>query len=578
MGTCRGWNRATNPVYMPVPMFGRGTGLLALVGTLALNGCEDSAAQAVPEASASPSLDEAPTAEVAAPAPAAEVNRDAWQACQARIDSAKTEPALPGAPSFEKVRVHMARVRGRPALWKKSFARPAKLQEVLDHNDTAPKVVTALRNLIQKTKSRDDRRALLLREGYLWDDDVHLALALVEQVSLPNLFEEPTLYLQRGVELYELERVKKTRYLKERYLYKDGPLAGEVAEILLGDRVSPDKAQLTDETAFAVDLQDVVAHEPIDRIRPQHLSAGHLVADVRYGPGNWAPALFTVKGPKAELACEVLTTELAPKRTAYVAEHELLRAAMKRVRHVIREMVKEDIPFDADTGQSMGFLRKEWKRAYFKGWRKFDYEGKLRYIYDDEGRPIPPQVCIDFLTDTWERASGTWYAAADKVETKKKGKFKLEPKPKRTKGGIDLDALDVENRRSVAKFTEFTESQKELFDVWALPKDERFPFKERDRFFNYLHEKSDMFRPGDMITLHGYKEGGRPHYHSLIVLEQDPITGVITRIAGNAVFPREQTLEGIMYISPKRSIRHRIRVKEPWLKIVAEQADIPLGG
>jgi hypothetical protein len=517
----------------------------------------------------------APTDSVSAAPAKNPAETEAWAACQKRIDDAKTEPVVAGAPDFEAVRIHMARVRGRAALWRRTLPRPAELQDVLDKNDTPPKVATALRNLIRKTKERRARQELLLREGYLWDNNVRMALALVEQVSLPNLFAEPTLYLQRGVHIYELERFSKSRFLKERYLYKDGVLAGEVAEILFGDRVSTDRATLTDATALSIDLRDVVAHLPIDRIRPQHFSEKHLVADLRYGPDTWVPALFTVEGARATFDCEVLTESLRDRRATFVEEQELLRAAMKRVRHVVRQMVKEDLPFDADTGQTMGFLRAEWTRAYLKGWRKFDYEGKLRYIYNDDGQPTPPQVCIDFLTDTWERASGTWYAPANKVETEKKGKFKLEPKPERTKGGIDFDSLDIKNRRSVAKFAEFTAQNHELFDVWSLPKDERFPFSERDRFFEYLHEKADMFRPGDMITLHGYKEGGRPHYHSLIVLEQDPITGVITHVAGNAVFPREQTLEGIMYISPKRSIRDRIRVKDTWLEIVAKQADVP---
>ncbi len=558
----------------------RCTAVLAVAALVAQWGCDNGTAEPAPDTSESAAAQpSAPPSVRAASANPVEAKRtELWQACANKIDVAKREPALAGAPGFEKVRVHMARVRGRPIYWRKSLPRPAKLQRLLDKNDTAPKLATALRNLIRKTKRRPARRDLLLREGYLFDEDVHMAMALNEQVSLANLFKDPTLYLQRGVNVIELERVPKTRYLKVRYLYKDGPLAGKRAEILVGDRVVTNRAELTDETANAVDLQDLLEREHFDRIKPKHLTAARLVADVRYGPGNWAPALFALKGPHAELVCEVLNPELMPKRTAFIAERKLLRKAMIRVQQVIREMIIEEIPFDADTGQSMGFLRKEWRRAYDRGWRKFDYEGKIRRVYNDEGHPIPPQVCIDFLTDTWERASGTWYAPAAKVPSKRKGKFRLEPAPQRTKGGIDLDDLQVGNRRSVAKFTKFTEAQDELFDVWPLPKDERYAFKDRARFFNYLHDKADMFRPGDMITLHGYKEGGRPHYHSLLVLQQDPITGVITRVAGNAVFPREQTLEGIMYISPKRSIRHRIRVKAPWLKVVAERATAPLGG
>ncbi|MEQ9324069.1 MAG: hypothetical protein RIF41_33200, partial [Polyangiaceae bacterium] len=101
----------------------------------------------------------------------------------------------------------------------------------------------------------------------------------------------------------------------------------------------------------------------------------------------------------------------------------------------------------------------------------------------------------------------------------------------------------------------------------------RLAFEEREAFFAYLQEQADMFRPGDMITIHGYKDGGRPHYHSLIILETDPILGVPTLVAGNAVFAREQTLEGVMHISPGRSLRHRIRVRDPWLKEIAARAD-----
>ena len=31
-------------------------------------------------------------------------------------------------------------------------------------------------------------------------------------------------------------------------------------------------------------------------------------------------------------------------------------------------------------------------------------------IYDRRGRPVPPQVCVDFIIDTWERSSGSWWA------------------------------------------------------------------------------------------------------------------------------------------------------------------------
>ena len=96
------------------------------------------------------------------------------------------------------------------------------------------------------------------------------------------------------------------------------------------------------------------------------------------------------------------------------------------------------------------------------------------------------------------------------------------------------------------------------------------PFRKREEFFEYLAENADHLQPGDMLTIGGHKEGGRPHYHSVIVLEVDPRTGIPTLVASNAALPREQSLEGVMSLSPKRTLRHRIRVRDGWLTAVAQ--------
>jgi hypothetical protein len=178
--------------------------------------------------------------------------------------------------------------------------------------------------------------------------------------------------------------------------------------------------------------------------------------------------------------------------------------------------------------------------------------------------PIPPQVCIDFISDTWERAAGSWFAPMVGDPPK--------PQPGREPGPIQLADMDLKNRRSVHNFVRFAQRHPDIFDVWDLPKEQQVRFEKRDEFFEYLAAHADSFRIGDVLILYGTKHGGRPHYHSLIVIEADPVTGVPTRVAGNAVFPREQTLEGIMQISPKRTIRHRIRLLRPWLELIAAKA------
>jgi len=535
--------------------------LVALV--LALTGCgEDEASGDTTNAAASAS-----TTTAAAPSATASAEETknpkaaAWAACQTQLDATKAKPGLPGTPRFEEQRVHMTRVRGKSMFWRRPpEARPAH-DEFLKKK-TAVKVVRAIRAKLRKFKSRrEERRDYVLREGYLWHHDVRVALALVEQVSLPKIFKEKTVYLQRGVDIWKLEWRPRDKLHHERFVYMEGPYEGEKAEVLLGDRVALTREELEETPPLHLDLRDLMDRSRFDRIKPVHLTDDALVAELRYGPDVWVPALVKLTGAKMDVSCEALTPELDEKKQAFLTATESYHFAMKRLNEVVRSMVREQIPFDADEGQSMGFLRKAWDRAYFKGWKRFDYEGELREVYSRDGQAIPPQVCIDFLTDAWERAGGKWFVPMQEGE----------PKPKRTEGVIDFDELGVDNRRSVAKFTEFTQKHDEYFDVWAIPKDERFLFRDRDEFFAYLKEAADMFRPGDMVSVHGYKHGGRPHYHSLLILELDPITGVISLIASNAVFPREQTLEGILHISPKRSFRHRIRIKEPWLDAIAKQ-------
>ena len=534
---------------------------LTLALFLASAGCGDEeASEAATENSA-----KATTAETSAPsntasAPKENPEKTAWDACSKQVEAVKGQPALPGAPRFEEQRVHMTRVRGKSMMWRRPPEERPEHDAFLKKK-TAVKVVRAVRAKLREFKSEEKaRRAYVLREGYLWHHDVRVALAIVEQVSLPKIFEEKTVYLQRGVDIWKLEWRPRDKLHHERFVYMEGPYEGEKAEVLLGDRVALTREEL-EKGAIHLDLRDLMDRSRFDRIKPVHLTEEALVAELRYGPDVWVPAVVKLDGPKMDVACEALTPELQEKKKPFLSETESYHYAMKRLQAVVRDMVREQIPFDADDGQTMGFLRKAWDRAYFKGWKRFNYEDELREVYSNDGQAIPPQVCIDFLTDAWERAGGKWF------QPMKDG----EPVPKRTEGVIDFDELGVENRRSVAKFTDFTEKHEKYFDVWAIPKDKRFLFRDRDDFFAYLAEAADQFRPGDMVSVHGYKHGGRPHYHSLLILELDPITGVISLIASNAVFPREQTLEGILHISPKRSFRHRIRIKEPWLKAIAKQ-------
>jgi hypothetical protein len=525
----------------------------------------DSAAEsAAPGASSDAGEDRAP----APPAPPA-VNDVARRACIARRDARLRDPALPGAASFEARRAEfVGRVRGTPVLFRRPPERRGASSDVLAEAEelaSSAKPLAAVRALVNRHARDPERlRAIVLREGYLYADDVDLATPLVETLRITHLFREPTVYLKRGTQLHKLRFAARDRLHPARYLHDDGPLAGDIAELLHADRIGADPAPL-EADPLVVDLAEAAHHAGFDRLRPVHLTASALVADVRYGPDVWVPAVFDLDGARARVGCSIESPELAASAQRFRDESAPARAALDRIRAAVRDAVREELKFDEPQGepdgeQQDGSLRREWRRAYDKGLRKYEVNDRAYPVYDPQGRPIPPEVCIDFITDTWERASGTWFRPAAVAAD-----GRLDPSPARVLGGLRFDPKELENRRSVASFVRFARSQEASFEVWDIPAEERIPLLRRKDFFDYLAAHADDVRPGDVLVIHGLKSDGRPHYHSVLVLEADPITGVPVLVAGNSARPRTQTLEGVMQISPKRSLKHRIRPRASWL-------------
>ena len=547
-------------------------GVTCTLGTAAVVGCGSSSAETAGPASS----DDDPSGEGAAPSTAttgsapddiSAADLAAWQACGERREKLLGESALAGTPEVDKIRPQMARVRGRPLLWRRAPAPSPDLEAKLRRGG---KPLGAVRDVIHKFRKKPEAlRRAVLRDGYLFHENVEAALALIEQLSLVRLFDEPTIWMQRGSVVQRLDRKPRSKeyFLPERYVYTEGDRAGAPAEILHGDRVALTREEVERDT-LSIDVFDAAERLGFDRVKPEHLGEAALVAQVRYGPDTWVPAVLELHGPNVDLGCEVLTPALATRKAAFLVDNAIERRALARLRQVIRLEIDEELPFDAPkSGEEAaeGDRRREFDRAYLQSLRYYTVDGGRRHdVYDEKGRALPPQVCIDFLVDTLERAGGKWYAPMQGQP--------MQPAPVRSKGQVDFDQLSLDNRRSVASFVEMAKTHTELFDVWDNPR--RIPFTERVEFFDYLAEASDEVRPGDLVIIFGLKKG-KPHYHSMIVLEQDPVTGVPTLIVSNAVIPREQSIEGIMQISPKRSIKYRIRLKRPWLEALANLAATP---
>jgi hypothetical protein len=222
------------------------------------------------------------------------------------------------------------------------------------------------------------------------------------------------------------------------------------------------------------------------------------------------------------------------------------------------------LPFDepkTEIGQQDGKLRQHWAWAYRFGQSKFDFNDDKYEVFDFKGRPRVPQVCIDFVTDTFERAGGSWYRPRG------------EPR-ERIAGRLDFGTLGIDNERSVESFVDFAKQHPEAFDVVELPEEERIPYARRADFFAHLASHKDRYRPGDVVTIYGLRDDGKMHYHSFFVYEADPVTGAPSLVAANAGRPRIRPWEAEMVTAPQRSIRARVRPRLDWLEHVLGDAPV----
>jgi hypothetical protein len=529
-------------------------------------GCD---AAAAPESSAATTAESAAAAEApaAAQAPAHPLGDSAaWRACEEELARVQATPAVAGNPAFEAERAEIVgRVRGATVLWKREPRSDEAAAKSVLELEAAGRPLRAVRDVIHRhRKTPEALRALFLREGYFYVRGVDLAVAAVQQLGLPLLFRAPRLYLLRDGTVHALKRAGRA------YVHDGGELDGEDAELLFADRVAEDAAALTAD-AIAVDFSAAAEAHGFERLRVDHFAQDRLAGAVRYGgaDGVWVRAVFDTSVASARLVCQ------APAESEAGAVAEAVFAAQRRrdvqaaIRAAALAQVRERLPFDAprsggDPADKYP-LRARWQDAYARSQRSFRFGGKRYPVYDEAGRPHPPQVCIDYVYDTWERASGTWYAPLSTQGGGATQEGGARAAPKRIAGGLDLDDLALEDRRRVSRFLDYAAAHPETFDAWQVPEADRVVFEKHEPFFAMLAKHADQLRRGDMLVVRRPKAGKLALHHTMIVIEIDLVSGIPALLAGNASRPQVQTFEGVMQTSPKRYLEWRVRPRAEWL-------------
>ena len=474
------------------------------------------------------------------------------EACRRDIARAMANPRAPGAPEFDRHRAEiLGRARGEAVLFVEEprITPDARLSRVAKRTRTALarrsplRRVSGWRRLLRGNPA--GLRSLVLRDGYLYSSEPQEALALVARVRLTDLFDEPEIALQRGARIDTLRRVEAR---SPAYVYVSGEQIGETAVLLLGDRVAPTAADLG--VPWHRDLAGLTREEGCDRIQPVHMTRNALVARLRYG-GQWVRTLLQADGARLHVKCLDEPAALRRAVAAWKRADAPRRRALAALREAVRQQISERLPFDRPRGEKSidhdGSLRREWRTAYRQRRNAFQFDGESYPVFDSRGNPLPPQMCVDFVLDSFERGAGTWF--------RRRG----EP-PGRTSGGLDFGAFGIENRRGVLSFGRFAEQRPAQFDTLKLSPEHRIPFRNRTAYFAFLVDHSDLFAPGDVVAIRGRKRDGLIHQHAILIEDTDPITGFPHALADQMRWPRRRTWEGIMAEAPARSLYFRVRL------------------
>jgi hypothetical protein len=295
-----------------------------------------------------------------------------------------------------------------------------------------------------------------------------------------------------------------------------------------------------------------------DRAKVRHITEQRIVADLRYGE-LWVPTLLRREG--ARLIVEHELIEPSDRETFEKSKALLRRKAVahSRLRDAMRAAIDEGLPFDepkTEFGQEDGKLRRLWRHAYLNGQTRYKFNDDRYHVFGREGQPLVPQVCIDFMVDTFYRASGSWYRP------------KQDGVRERTAGKLNFGEVEADDLRRTGFFVRLAKERSDWFDVLSFPEAQRVELGYKNRFFRWLTKHVDSFEAGDIILIRGMTPWDEldEHTHSFFVYETDPLTGVPIAIAGNAGPANLWSWETEARRTPHRTVRARIRPRLEWLE------------
>lgn len=530
--------------------------LILVAGVLGLAGCQEERVPP-PDRESSPAQRREAVALEPPPDP-----------CALRILEIERDGKPSPTPIYDKHRAELlARARAAPVLFHHRPQAPEPLSKLaadlraslLEEEDPAAAILEVLR----RTRGNYPlRREVFLSDRYLFAETPVLALRLSQVLRLEHLFAkaEGQLVIERGTETFAVTRSEGMYFLppisdpdpKKKHHVR-------VASLLLFDRVRTVSEEFG--PPLHLDLRPLQRKLGFSTARISSFGENVLVAELStYGAKS--RAVLNWEGTEVTLECETPgetpREDLAMARRNVLLDQELIDPVLQAA----HEMIFRQLPFDepkTEEGQQDGLLRMHFKQAYRHYAHTYEFNGDSYYVFDGYGRPRLPQVCIDFITDAFDWGTGGhWPERGQKREY--------------VRGALNFASMGMENARSVENLADFASQHPEWFDVLWLPEEERVKFRHRTKFFEHLTRHADRYQRGDIVFIYGLRDDGKFHYHSFLIDEKDPVTGMPTVVLANAGPPQARSWEGEMQNAPARSIVARVRVRRDVLARAHEQA------
>jgi hypothetical protein len=398
--------------------------------------------------------------------------------------------------------------------------------------------------------------AVLLAEGYLYADEPELAAVLSDIVEPQHVTDSARIWLQRGGHTLFARRERGA------YYYVDGPLANEPVRLRLFDRLGVGVPP----PPLHRDLRSLSDRLGFDELRVRHLTENEIVMDLRYGE-HWVPTGLVSQGSRLEPVVELIGSNEAAAVQARREENRQWAAALQVLRRAMLEQINEQLPFDeplTEEGQQDGRLRYEWMRAYDRGRLRYTFNSDFYDVFGPNGVPLVPQVCSDFVLDTFERASGTWWTPEDQPRRRVLGQWDWSP--------YDRIAL-----RNTGQFVEFARQHPELFYVLDVPKSERVMLGDSPGLSAYLLANADEYQPGDIVVIRGETpwDQDEPHTHVFLIYESDPLTRVPIVLASNPGPATLASWENESRRTPLRALFQRVRPRQDWIRSIVSPPALP---